>query len=132
MTEAMGGKGADLSFGLAACGERSGTLAVTTATVRPAGGAVGPIPGWAVILGMYEHRGNGEHPQSLERRRQLLVWRGLLSLIAFGEVVGLVRLARGLFAGEPSRVLLYQVIVLVLNGLFGLLALARIRSLRRR
>ena len=35
-------------------------------------------------------------------------------------------------AGEPSRILLYQVVVLVLNGLFGLLALARVRSLRRR
>jgi hypothetical protein len=81
---------------------------------------------------MFEHRGNGEHPESLERRRQLLVWRGLLTLIAFGEVVGLVRLARDLFAREPSRVLLYQVVVLVLNGLFGLLAIARVRSLRRR
>ncbi|HEX6674529.1 MAG TPA: hypothetical protein VF486_05830 [Actinomycetes bacterium] len=81
---------------------------------------------------MFEHRGNGEHPESLERRRQLLVWRGLLTLIAFGEVVGLVRLTRDVFAGEPSRVLLYQVVVLVLNGLFGLLAITRVRSLRRR
>jgi hypothetical protein len=93
---------------------------------------VGPIPGWAVILGMFEHRGNGEHPESLERRRQLLMWRGLLTLIVFGEVIGLIRLARDLFAGEPSRVLRYQVVVLVLNGLFGVLALTRIRSLRRR
>jgi hypothetical protein len=31
--------------------------------------------------GVYEHRGNGEHPQSLERRRQLLVWRSLAVLI---------------------------------------------------
>jgi hypothetical protein len=37
---------------------------------------------------MYEHRGNGEHPQSLERRRQLLVWRSLAVLIAL--VVGWV------------------------------------------
>jgi hypothetical protein len=81
---------------------------------------------------MFEHRGNGEHPQSLERRRQLLVWRSLAALIAFGETIGLVRLVRDLFAGEPSRVLRYQVVVLALNGLFGLLALARIRSLRRR
>ncbi len=85
-----------------------------------------------MILGVYEHRGNGEHPQSLERRRQLLVWRSLAALIAFGEAIGLVRLVRDLFAGEPSRILLYQVVVLVLNGLFGLLALARVRSLRRR
>ena len=81
---------------------------------------------------MQEHRGNGEHPESLERRRQLLVWRGLLTLIAFGEVIGLIRLARDWRADEPSRVLLYQVVVLILNGLFGVLALTRVRALRRR
>ncbi len=134
----MGGRALTSVGSVAACGERSGTLAVTAATVRkgwrvPVDGAVGTHPGmgrW--ILGMFEHRGNGEHPQSLERRRQLLVWRSLVALIAFGETIGLVRLVRDLFADEPSRVLRYQVAVLVLNGLFGLLALARVRSLRRR
>ena len=81
---------------------------------------------------MREHHGNGEHPQSLERRRQLLVWRSLAALIAFGEAIGLIRLARDLYAGEPSSTVVYQVIVLVLNGLFGLLVLVRVRYLRRR
>jgi hypothetical protein len=85
-----------------------------------------------VILGVYEHRGNGEHPESLERRRQILVWRSLAALIAFGELLGLIRLARDLRAGEPFRVVAYQVVVLVLNALFGLLALVRVRQLRRR
>ena len=85
-----------------------------------------------MILGVFEHRGNGEHPQSLERRRQVLVWRSLAALIAFGEAIGLIRLVRDLRAGEPFRVVAYQVVVLVINGLFGLLALARVRYLRRR
>jgi hypothetical protein len=80
---------------------------------------------------MQEHRGNGEHPQSLERRRQLLLWRSLGTLITLGGALGVVRLVRDLLAGEPARLLVYQVVLLVLTGLFGLLALARIRALRR-
>jgi hypothetical protein len=80
---------------------------------------------------MQEHRGNGEHPQSLERRRQLMLWRSLGTLIALGGALGVVRLVRDLLAGEPARLLVYQAVLLVLTGLFGLLALARIRALRR-
>ena len=81
---------------------------------------------------MQEHRGNGEHPQSLERRRQLLLWQSLATLIAIGGVLGLVRLARDLFVGEPAGTLVYQVVLLVITGLAGVLAVARIRALRRR
>jgi hypothetical protein len=81
---------------------------------------------------MQEHRGNGEHPQSLERRRQLLLWQSLATLIAIGGVLGLVRLARDLFVGEPAGTLVYQVVLLVITGLAGILAVARIRALRRR
>jgi hypothetical protein len=81
---------------------------------------------------VYEHRGNGEHPQSLERRRQLLVWRSLAVLIVFGAGLGLLRLALGLAAGAPVQALVYQLGLLALNGLLGLLVLARLRSLRRR
>ena len=52
---------------------------------------------------MQEHHGNGEHPESLERRRQVLVWRSLGALV-----------------------------LLALNGLVGVFVLARLRSLRRR
>jgi hypothetical protein len=81
---------------------------------------------------MQEHRGNGEHPQSLERRRQLLLWQSLATLIAIGGVLGLVRLARDLFVGEPAGTLVYQVVLLVITGLAGVLAVVRIRALRRR
>ena len=81
---------------------------------------------------MHEHRGNGEHPQSLERRRQLLVWGSLATLIAVGGLLGLVRLAIEWFGGAPARSLVYQAGVLAVNGLLGLLVLTRIRSLRRR
>jgi hypothetical protein len=81
---------------------------------------------------VHEHRGNGEHPQSLERRRQLLVWGSLATLIAVGEVLGLVRLALEWVGGAASRSLVYQVAVLAVNGLLGLLVLARLRALRRR
>jgi hypothetical protein len=81
---------------------------------------------------MQEHRGNGEHPESLERRRQLLLWQSLAALIALGGALGVIRLVRDLFAGEPARLLIYQVVLLVLTALFEVLALTRIRALRRR
>jgi hypothetical protein len=81
---------------------------------------------------VHEHRGNGEHPQSLERRRQLLVWGSLATLIAVGEMLGLVRLALEWVGGAASRSLVYQAVVLAVNGLLGLLVLARLRALRRR
>jgi hypothetical protein len=81
---------------------------------------------------VHEHRGNGEHPQSLERRRQLLVWGSLAVLIGFGEALGLIRLVLEWFSGAPAGPLAYQAIVLAVNGLLGLLVLLRVRSLRRR
>jgi len=81
---------------------------------------------------VYEHHGNGEHPESLERRRQVLVWRWLAVLIVFGGVLGLVRLVSGLLEGAPARSLTYQVVLLTLNVLAGLLVVVRLRSLRRR
>ncbi|HEY2958436.1 MAG TPA: hypothetical protein VGM21_09555 [Actinomycetota bacterium] len=81
---------------------------------------------------MQEHRGNGEHPESLERRRQLLLWQSLAALIALGGALGVIRLVRDLFVGEPARLLVYQVVLLVLTALFEVLALTRIRALRRR
>lgn len=81
---------------------------------------------------MYEHHGNGEHPQSLERRRQLLVWRSLAVLIVFGAVLGGLRLLLGLLEGSSGRFVAYQMGLLALNGLAGLLVAARLRSLRRR
>jgi hypothetical protein len=81
---------------------------------------------------VHEHRGNGEHPQSLERRRQLLVWGSLAVLIGFGEALGLIRLVLEWFSGAPASSLAYQAIVLAVNGLLGLFVLLRVRSLRRR
>ena len=81
---------------------------------------------------MYEHHGNGEHPQSLERRRQLLVWRSLAVLVLLGAALGLVRLVLGLLSGAPAGSLVYQAVLLAINALFGLLVVARLRSLRRR
>jgi hypothetical protein len=81
---------------------------------------------------VYEHHGNGEHPQSLERRRQLLVWRSLGVLILFGGGLGLLRLVLALVGGAPTPSVVYQLGLLALNGLLGLLVLARLRSLRRR
>jgi hypothetical protein len=81
---------------------------------------------------MHEHRGNGEHPQSLERRRQLLVWRSLAVLIVFGGGLGLLRLVLELVTGAPVQTVVYQLGLLALNGLLGLLVLFRLRSLRRR
>jgi hypothetical protein len=93
--------------------------------VEPAG----PGPHNAI---MYEHRGNGEHPQSLERRRQLLVWRSLAVLIVFGGGLGLLRLVLELVTDAPVQTVAYQLGLLALNGLLGLLVLFRLRSLRRR
>jgi hypothetical protein len=80
---------------------------------------------------VHEHRGNGEHPQSLERRRQLLVWGSLAVLIGFGEALGLIRLVLEWFSGEGGGSLAYQAIVLAVNGVLGLLVLLRVRSLRQ-
>lgn len=82
--------------------------------------------------GMYEHRGNGEHPESLERRRQVLLWRSLAVLIAVGGVLGLLRLLFLLLEDAPVQSVVYQVVLLILNVLVGLVVLARLRSLRRR
>ena len=81
---------------------------------------------------MFEHRRNGEHPESLERRRQVLLWRSLAVLIVVGGVLGLLRLVVLLLEGAPVQSVVYQVVVLTLNVLVGLLVVARLRSLRRR
>jgi len=81
---------------------------------------------------MYEHRGNGEAPESLERRRQVLLWRSLAVLIAVGGVLGLLRLVFLLLEDAPVQSVVYQVVLLTLHVLVGLFVLARLRSLRRR
>ena len=81
---------------------------------------------------MQEHHGNGEHPESLERRRQVLVWRSLAVLIVVGGVLGVLRLVVNLLQGAPAQSLIYQVFLLTLNGLALLLVITRLRSLRRR
>jgi hypothetical protein len=79
-----------------------------------------------------EHHGNGEHPESLERRRQVLVWRSLGALVVVGAATGLLRLVVDLLGDAPVRSLVYQVVLLALNALVGVFVLARLRSLRRR
>jgi len=81
---------------------------------------------------MLEHRGNGEHPELLERRRQLLVWRSLAVLIVVGGALGVVRLMRDLLAGTTPGSLIYQVVLLTVNALLLVVVAARLRSLRRR
>jgi uncharacterized membrane protein len=81
---------------------------------------------------MVEHRGNGEHPELLERRRQLLLWRSLTVLIVVGGALGVVRLVRDLLAGTTPGSLIYQVILLTVNALLLVLAVRRLRALRRR
>ena len=81
---------------------------------------------------MQEHHGNGEHPESLERRRQVLVWRSLAVLIIVGGVLGVLRLLVNLLEGAPAQSVAYQVVLLTLNGLALLLVITRLRSLRRR
>jgi hypothetical protein len=58
----------------------------------------------------------------------LLVWRSLAVLILFGGGLGLLRLALELAAGAPVQSVVYQLGLLALNGLLGLLVLARLRS----
>ena len=79
-----------------------------------------------------EHHGNGEHPESLERRRQVLVWRSLAVLIIVGGALGVLRLVVNLLQGAPAQSLVYQVFLLTLNGLALLLVITRLRLLRRR
>ena len=81
---------------------------------------------------MFEHPENGEHPESLERRRQVLLWRSLAVLIVVGGVLGLLRLVFLLLEDAPVQSVVYQVVLLTLNVLVGLVVLARLRSLRRR
>ena len=81
---------------------------------------------------MQEHHGNGEHPESLERRRQVLVWRSLGALVVLAGATGLLRLAVDLLGDAPLRSLVYQVVLLALNALVGVFVLARLGSLRRR
>jgi hypothetical protein len=79
-----------------------------------------------------EHHGNGEHPESLERRRQVLVWRSLGALVLIGAATGVLRLVVDLLGDAPVRSLVYQLVLLALNVLVGVFVLARLRSLRRR
>jgi hypothetical protein len=79
-----------------------------------------------------EHHGNGEHPESLERRRQVLAWRSLAVLIIVGGVLGVLRLVVNLLEDAPAQSVAYQVVLLTLNGLALLLVITRLRSLRRR
>jgi hypothetical protein len=79
-----------------------------------------------------EHHGNGEHPESLERRRQVLVWRSLGALVVVGLATGLLRLVVDLLGDAPVRSLVYQLVLLALNVLVGVFVLARLRLLRRR
>ena len=81
---------------------------------------------------VFEHPGNGEHPESLERRRQVLLWRSLAVLIVVGGVLGLLRLVFLLLEDAPVQSVVYQVVLLTLNVLVGLVVQARLRSLRRR
>ena len=67
-----------------------------------------------------------------ERRRQLLMWRSLAVLIVVGALLGMVRLVRDLLAGEPLRVLVYQIALLVVSGVLMVFVVMRLRSLRQR
>jgi hypothetical protein len=80
---------------------------------------------------MLEHHGNGEHPESLERRRQLLMWRSLAFLIAVGGLLGVVRLVRDLLVGTTPGSVIYQVALLVVNAALAVLVATRLRALRR-
>jgi hypothetical protein len=79
-----------------------------------------------------EHHGNGEHPESLERRRQVLVWRSLGALVLIGAATGVLRLVVDLLGDAPVRSLVYQLVLLALNVLVGVFVVARLRALRRR
>ena len=60
---------------------------------RASDGVEPPDPG-PDNAGVYEHGGNGEHPVSLERRRQVLLWRWLAVLIVVGGALGLLAVVR--------------------------------------
>ena len=81
---------------------------------------------------MLEHHGNGEHPELQARRRQLRLWGSLAVLLAAGELLGLVRLVRDLLLGAPAGSVGYELVLLAVNGLLGVVVLARLRMLRRR
>jgi hypothetical protein len=61
-----------------------------------------------------------------------MVWRSLAVLIIVGGVLGVLRLVVNLLEGAPARSVVYQVVLLTLNGLAFLLVITRLRSLRRR
>ena len=109
---------------------RPGRLRSCTPAGRPAD--VEPPGAAAHNTGVQEHHGNGEHPQSLERRRQVLLWRTLGFLVVFGATTGLLRLALGLRDDAPARFVAYQLVLLALNALVGVLVVVRLRMLRRR
>jgi hypothetical protein len=81
---------------------------------------------------VFEHHGNGEHPQLQERRRQLLLWRSLGVLIAFGATLGLVRVVRDLAAGVPAGAVVGDAVVLAVDAALAVLVGVRLRGLRRR
>jgi hypothetical protein len=60
------------------------------------------------------------------------MWRSLAVLIVVGALLGMVRLVRDLLAGEPLRVLVYQIVLLVVSGLLMVFVVMRLRSLRQR
>jgi mRNA interferase MazF len=60
------------------------------------------------------------------------LWRSLAVLIVVGGVLGLLRLVFLLLEDAPVQSVVYQVVLLTLNVLVGLVVLARLRSLRRR
>ena len=60
------------------------------------------------------------------------MWRSLAVLIVVGALLGMVRLVRDLAAGEPLRVLVYQIVLLVVSGLLMVFVVMRLRSLRQR
>lgn len=62
----------------------------------------------------------------------MLLWRSLAVLIVVGGVLGLLRLVFLLLEDAPVQSVVYQVVLLTLNVLVGLVVLARLRSLRRR
>jgi hypothetical protein len=61
-----------------------------------------------------------------------MVWRSLAVLIIVGGVLGVLRLVVNLLEGAPAQPVVYQVVLLTLNGLAFLLVITRLRSLRRR
>ena len=60
------------------------------------------------------------------------MWRSLAVLIVVGALLGMVRLVRDLLAGEPLRVLVYQIALLVVSGVLMVFVVIRLRSLRQR